>query len=93
LLLAKSAPAIPIIGRDDRIGDLPDAAMPDEERVGLDDIRGPEDLAICMKFMIEVYREGACCGPSKRRMRGVRRTAAAHPPPAGMRRSACRSRE
>jgi hypothetical protein len=31
----------PIIGRGDRIGDLLDEAMPDEERVSLDDIRGP----------------------------------------------------
>jgi hypothetical protein len=32
--------------------------MPDEERVGLDDIRGPEDLGICVKFQLEVYYEG-----------------------------------
>src|SRR5437773_405325 len=41
-----------------RIGDLLDAAMPEEELRQSRRHPGPEDLAICMKLMIEVYREG-----------------------------------
>ena len=40
-----------------RIRNLEDAALSDEERIGLDDIRGEEDLEICMKFSLEVYYE------------------------------------
>lgn len=42
----------------DRVRYLRDTLVPKEERTGLDDIRGPEDRAIFVKFFSEVYHEG-----------------------------------
>jgi hypothetical protein len=38
--------------------DVEDDYVPREERIDLDRIRGPEDLAICMRFVLDVYIEG-----------------------------------
>ena len=46
---------------------LQDHLMPREARIGLDFIRSPEDLAIPMKFTLEVYYGGGRPGPSGRR--------------------------
>ena len=43
---------------EERLQVLRQAAMPESEITGLDDVRGPEDRALLIRFMKEVYHEG-----------------------------------
>jgi hypothetical protein len=43
---------------EERLQALRQAAMLEGELTGLDDIRGPEDRALLIRFMKEVYHEG-----------------------------------
>ena len=43
---------------EERLQALRQAAIPGSELTGLDDVRGPEDRALLIRFMTEVYHEG-----------------------------------